>query len=98
MAEDIPSTPVAAASRATIVFERTVERAGDALWHRLRHRPYLGVALASAIGLTLASVVGVGEVGIAFLAGYAAFKALRQNEAPSKAFRDAARLGRDLGL
>src|SRR5262245_4976881 len=98
MAENVSTSPMQSASRATVVFARPVERAGAALWHRLRHRPYLGVVLASAVGLTLASVVGVGELGIAFLVGYGAYNILRKNEPPSKAFQDAARVERNLGL
>jgi hypothetical protein len=84
--------------RATIVFERAAEAVGDAVWHRMRHRPYIGVALTSAAALGLASLVGVGELTVACLAGYAMFKVLRRHEPPSQAFREAAQLEKQLGL
>lgn len=87
-----------AASRATIVFEHSMERVGDVMWRRLRHRPYVGVALTSAAALALASFVGVGEIAVACLAGYGMFKVLRRHEPPSQAFRDAARIEKELGL
>ena len=60
----------------------------DTLWRHLRQRPYVGVALTSALALTLASLVGVGEFAVACLAGYGMSKMLRRNEPPSQAFRD----------
>ena len=99
MADQESTTQLAAtASRATVIFEQSVERVGDTLWRHLRRRPYVGVALTSALALTLASVVGVGEIAVAGLAGYGMFKMLRRNEPPSQAFRDVARLGKELGL
>jgi len=87
-----------AASHATVVFERAMERVGDVVWRRLRRRPYVGVALTSATALALASFVGVGEIAVACLAGYGMFKVLRRHEPPSQAFRDAVRVERELGL
>jgi hypothetical protein len=85
-------------NRATILFERSVESVGDAVWRRMRHRPYLGVALTSATALAVASFVGVGELAVAGLAGYAMYKMLVRHEPPSQAFREAARIEKDLGL
>jgi hypothetical protein len=85
-------------SRATIMFERSAESVGDALWRRLRHRPYIGVALTSATALALASFVGVGELAVAGLAGYAMYKMLVRHEPPSQAFRETASIEKDLGL
>jgi hypothetical protein len=87
-----------AASRATVMFEHSMERVGDALWHRLRHRPYVGVALTSAAALALVSFVGVGEIAVACLAGYGMFKVLRRHEPPSQAFRECAQIEKELGL
>lgn len=87
-----------AASRATVVVEHSKERVGDALWRRLRHRPYFGVALTSAAAPALASFVGVGEIAAACLAGYGMFKVLRRHEPPSQAFRECARIEKELGL
>jgi hypothetical protein len=87
-----------AASRATIMFEHSMERVGDVVWRRLRRRPYVGVALTSVAALALASFVGVGEIAVACLAGYGMFKVLRRHEPPSQAFRDLVRVERELGL
>jgi heme O synthase-like polyprenyltransferase len=86
------------ASRTTVAFEHSMERVGDALWRRLRRRPYVGVVLTSAAALALASFVGVAEIGVACLAGYGMFKVLRRHEPPSQAFRDCARIEKELGL
>jgi uncharacterized membrane protein len=87
-----------AASRATVVFEHSMERVGDVVWRRLRRRPYFGVALTSVAALALASVFGVGEIAVACLAGYGMFKVLRRHEPPSQAFRDIVRVEKELGL
>jgi hypothetical protein len=98
MAEQEPAPIVPAANRAATIFEHSVERVGDVVWHRLRHRPYIGIALTSALALTVASLVGVGELAVAGLAGYAMFQMLRRNEPPSQAFRDVTRIEKELGL
>ena len=85
-------------ARATILFERSAEAVGDAVWRRLRHRPYLGVAATGAATLALASFVGVGELAVACFAGYAMFKMLRRHEPPSQAFREVAQVEKQLGL
>lgn len=98
MADNESKDATEAVARATIVFERSAEAVGDAVWRRMRHRPYLGVALTSGAALALASFVGVGELAVAGLAGYAMFKMLRRHEPPSQAFREAARIEKQLGL
>jgi hypothetical protein len=98
MAEEKSAALPERASRATVVFEHSMERIGDVLWRHLRHRPYIGVGLTSAAALTLASFVGVGELAFACLAGYFMFKILRQHEPPSKAFRETAQIESKLGL
>jgi hypothetical protein len=98
MADHESKENAAGLGRATILFERSAEAVGDAVWHRLRHRPYLGVALTSAAALGLASLVGVSELAVACFAGYAMFKVLRRHEPPSQAFREAAQLEKQLGL
>jgi hypothetical protein len=86
------------ARRATGAIESFAERGADLLWARLRQRPYLGVAVAGGVGLALASAVGVGELAIAALCAYAAYGMLARHEPPSKAFRDAAQVEKDLDL
>jgi hypothetical protein len=98
MADEKPADVAKATKGATVVFEHSVERVGDVVWRHLKHRPYLGVALTSAAALTLASLVGVGELAFACLAGYGMFKILRLHEPPSQAFREVAEIENKLGL
>src|SRR4051812_27045172 len=87
-----PSEHASLASRATTAVEEVAERSGDWVWDRLRKRPYLGVAVASGVGLTIASLIGVGEMAFGVLAGYVSYKMLVKHEPPSQALRDAAKL------
>ena len=84
--------------RATLVFDHSMEHVGDALWRRMRHRPYVGVGVTGVAALALPSLVGVGELAFACLAAYGMFKILREHEPPSQAFREAAQVGNKLGL
>ncbi len=58
---------------------------GGRLWSQLRRRPSLGVVLTAGVGLALATAVGVGELTIAIVAGYAAYQVLREGVAPEVA-------------
>ena len=58
--------------------EDGAKSAGAKVWHRLKTRPYAGVAAASALGFTLASMTGVGELAVAVLCGYGAYEVLRR--------------------
>lgn len=98
MTDKQPTDETGNLARATIVFEHSAEAVGDVVWRRMRHRPYLGVAATGAAALALASFVGVGELAVACLAGYAMFKMLRRHEPPSQAFREAGQLEKQLGL
>lgn len=91
-----PSKPEDHVSRGTAAAERAAEHLGDLLWHRIKRRPYLGVALFAGTGLALASWIGVGELAVAAAAGYAAYKVLRQNEPPSRAVREALQMRKEL--
>lgn len=93
-----PATTMERVSRGTAVVERAAEELGDFVWRRLKRRPYLGVALAAAAGLTLASWVGVGELALGAFAGYAAYKVLLQHEPPSRAVRDALELRKEIDV
>jgi hypothetical protein len=98
MADEKPSELSERVGRATVVFEHSMEHVGDALWRRLRRRPYIGVGVTGVAALALASLAGVGELAFACFAAYGMFKILRQHEPPSQAFREAAQLGNNLGL
>jgi hypothetical protein len=87
-----------APSRATVALEHTAERVGDVLWHQFRRRPYLGVVVTGVAAFTLAATLGVGELAVAGLAAYGMFKILRRNEPPSQAFKECARIEKELGL
>ncbi len=58
--------------------EDGAKSAGAKVWERLKHRPYTGIAVASALGFTLASMTGVGELAVAVLCGYGAYEVLRR--------------------
>ncbi len=58
--------------------EDRAKSAGAKVWQRLKHRPYAGVAAASAIGFALASMTGVGELAVAVMCGYGAYEILRR--------------------
>jgi hypothetical protein len=76
--------------------ERGLEHAGDRLWAGFRKRPYIGAAMAGGVGLTLASVVGIGELAVAGVAAYACFLVLKNRESPAKAIREACQLEKDV--
>lgn len=84
------------ARRATGKIEEVAERASDLLWARLRHRPYLATAIAGGLGLAIASAVGVGEIAFGVFAAYATYQMLARREPPSKAFRDATKIEKEL--
>ena len=68
--------------------EQLVKHEGGRLWGQLKKRPSLGVVLAGATGLAVASVVGVGELAIGIIAGYAAYQVLREGIAPKTVAKD----------
>ena len=68
--------------------EHLMKCGGERLWVQLKKRPSLGVALAGATGLAVASVVGVGELAIGLVAGYAAYQILREGVAPRAVAKD----------
>jgi hypothetical protein len=61
------------------------------VWHRLKAKPYAGVAAASMLGFTLASVTGVGELAFGVLCGYGAYQVLRRGESVSEAVEEMVR-------
>lgn len=91
--EQAPKKLNDARRRAVAALEHTLARGGDVVWRSFKHRPALGVSVASLAGLGLASAVGASELAIAFAAGVAAYQMLKKNEPPSKALEDAARFG-----
>lgn len=68
--------------------EHLVKRGGEKLWLQLKKRPSLGVVLASGAGLAIATAVGVGELTIGIIAGYAAYQVLREGIAPRTVAKD----------
>jgi hypothetical protein len=61
------------------------------VWHRLKVQPYVGIAAASLVGFTLASVTGVGELAFGVLCGYGAYQVLRRGEPVSEAVEEMVR-------
>lgn len=85
-----PGTPAAE-------LEQVVKEAGARVWAQLKKRPSIGVVLVGGAGLAVASTVGVGEIAIGILAGYAAYQVLREGVSPGEAAKkiaeEVARLG-----
>ena len=67
--------------------EQVVKDVGARVWVQLKKRPSIGVVAVGATGLAVASVVGVGEIAIAMIAGYAAYQVLREGVSPGEAVR-----------
>jgi hypothetical protein len=67
--------------------EQVAKDTGARLWIQLKKRPSLGVVLIGGAGLVVASAVGVGEIAIGMIAGYAAYQVLREGVAPGEAAR-----------
>ncbi|HEX8110813.1 MAG TPA: hypothetical protein VF516_23940 [Kofleriaceae bacterium] len=65
--------------------EHVVKEAGARLWVQLKKRPSIGVVLVGGAGLVAASAVGVGEIAIGMIAGYAAYQVLREGVSPGEA-------------
>jgi uncharacterized protein (DUF697 family) len=64
--------------------EDRAKSAGAKAWERFKKRPYAGVAMASAVGFTVASMTGVGELAVAVLCGYGAYEVLRRGRPVSE--------------
>jgi hypothetical protein len=64
--------------------EARAKTVGARAWQGLKHRPYAGVAAASMLGLTVASLTGVGELAVAVLCGYGAYEILRRGRPVSE--------------
>jgi hypothetical protein len=59
------------------------------VWAAMKRRPSIGVVAATALGLGLASTVGVGELAIALVLGYAAYQVLAEGVPVEEAARRA---------
>jgi uncharacterized protein (DUF697 family) len=64
--------------------EDRAKSVGARAWERFKKRPYAGVAMASAVGFTVASMTGVGELAVAVLCGYGAYEVLRRGRPVSE--------------
>ncbi len=77
--------------------EDRAKTAGAKLWVRLKRRPYAGIGAATALGFTVATVTGVGELAVAVLCGYAAYEVLRRGqpvgETVEEVVRDVCKMG-----
>jgi uncharacterized protein (DUF697 family)/ElaB/YqjD/DUF883 family membrane-anchored ribosome-binding protein len=71
--------------------EDGAKNAGTKVWELMKEHPYGGIAAVSATGLLLASTAGVGELAIAAVFGYAAFKVLRRGEPVDQAVEEVVR-------
>ena len=64
--------------------EEVLKHNGAKLWHQLKKRPSIGVALVGGIGLTAATLIGVGELTLAIIVGYGAYQVLREGVPPKQ--------------
>jgi len=71
--------------------EDGAKSAAAKVWHRLKARPYAGIAVASVLGFTLASATGVGELAFGVLCGYGAYQVLRRGEPLGEAVEEMVR-------
>ena len=69
----------------TAQLEQVAKDACARVWLQLKKRPSIGVVAVGVTGLAVASVVGVGEIAIGMIAGYAAYQVLREGVAPGEA-------------
>ncbi len=78
---------LASRTRRQGTFAATIEDelkcAGDRVWALMKQRPLVGVAVTGGVGLALASVVGVGEITLTFVVGYAVYRVLREGVPPT---------------
>jgi hypothetical protein len=65
--------------------EQVVKDAGARVWIQMKKRPSIGVVTVGVAGLAVASAVGVGEIAIGMIAGYAAYQVLREGVSPGEA-------------
>src|SRR6187200_3111521 len=68
---DIEGT-LAARDRESTRLAGVLRSAGAVAWTGLKRHPLAGTLIAAGVGLSLAELVGVGEVGLAFGFGYVA--------------------------
>ena len=80
-------TPRPPPGTASARLEQVVKDAGARVWVQLKKRPSIGVVVVGAAGLAVASAVGVGEIAVAMIAGYAAYQVLREGVSPGQAAR-----------
>jgi hypothetical protein len=77
--------------------EDSAKSATAKVWHGLKAKPYAGIAAASLLGFTLASITGVGELAFGVLCGYGAYQVLRRGEpigeAVEEMVRDVCKMG-----
>lgn len=71
----------------TAKLEQVVKDAGARVWIQVKKRPSIGVVAVGFTGLAVASAVGVGEIAIGMIAGYAAYQVLREGVSPGEAAR-----------
>jgi uncharacterized protein (DUF697 family) len=71
--------------------EDGAKSAGAKVWDLMKEHPYGGIAAVSAVGFLLASSAGVGELAIAGIFGYAAYKVLRRGESVDEAVEEVVR-------
>jgi hypothetical protein len=65
--------------------EDGAKRAGTSVWSALRRHPYIGVGGVTALGVFAGSMIGVAEITLGVMVGYAAYKVLRGGEKPAEA-------------
>lgn len=74
--------------------EDATKRGGAAVLRVLRTRPSLGVVVFGGLAIAAADLVGVGELGMGIVIGYAAWQVLRKGEPVGEAIEEAEQLAK----
>ncbi len=89
--DDLLSSRRARQGTALARVEDTTKRAGAKLWSELKKHPSAASLGAGGVGLAIAEVVGVGELLLGAIAGYAAYEVLKRGVPLSQALEEAER-------
>jgi hypothetical protein len=72
--------------------EDATKRGGTRVWRALGERPSIGVALLGGAAIAAADAVGVGELAMGIMIGYAAWQVLRKGKPVGEALAEAQRV------
>jgi len=76
---------VQAGRDALLAAESSVQGVGSWLWGAFHDRPYVGGIAGAALGFGLVTTLGVAELVVSLLVGYAGYRMLAYGESPGEA-------------